>query len=303
MAVALPARIEQVPLAALLAGAVAIAFAPIFFRWSETAPIATAFWRFALATPFLWLIARRAGSPAGRGGPLVGRDRLLLVLAGVLFAGDMIFWHWSLALSSVANATLLANAAPVFVVIGGYLLYRRTVTRLFLAGMATAIAGAAILMDASFALSATRLLGDFFGVVTAVFYGAYMLCIERLAGRLSTAAIMIVSTAVSALVCLPVALIETGPFFPETARGWAVLIGLALVAQVIGQTLVAYGLGRLPVHFGSVSLLLQPATAALLAWLLVAEPMGAQQAVGAVVILAGILLARRGTIAPGARRP
>lgn len=293
--------IERLPLAALLCGAVAIAFAPIFFRWSETAPIATAFWRFALATPFLLLIARRMPAPAGAAGPRSAGDRFLLVAAGVFFAGDMIFWHWSLALSSVANATLLANAAPVFVVIGGYLLYRRTVTRLFLAGMATAIAGAAILMDASFALSATRLLGDFFGVVTAAFYGAYMLCIERISGRMSTAAIMTVSTAVSALVCLPVALVETGPFFPATARGWVVLAGLALVAQVVGQTLVAYGLGRLPVHFGSVSLLLQPATAAFLAWLLVAEPMGAQQAAGAVIILAGILLARRGTVAPTTR--
>ncbi|MGE0745600.1 MAG: DMT family transporter [Rhodospirillales bacterium] len=287
-----PRPIERLPLAALLCGAVAIAFAPIFFRWSETAPVATAFWRLALASPFLWLLARR--ETVARTTPATRGEVALVAGAGVFFAGDLIFWHWSLAWSSVANATLLANAAPVFVVIGGWLLYRRTATKLFLAGMATAMAGAAVLMDASLTLSETRLLGDVFGIVTAAFYGAYMLCIDRLGGRITTLGVMAWSTPVAALVCLPVALLSDGAFAPETLRGWAVLVGLALVAQAIGQTLVAHGLGRLPVHFGSVALLLQPATAALLAWVLLAEPMGAQQAAGAAVILAGILMARRG---------
>jgi drug/metabolite transporter (DMT)-like permease len=299
MPAAAPRPIERLPLAALLCGAVAIAFAPIFFRWSEAAPVATAFWRLALASPCLWLLARR--DAAGPSQPTARGDMALVAGAGVFFAGDLIFWHWSLAWSSVANATLLANAAPVFVVIGGWLLYRRTASRLFLAGMATAIAGAAVLMDASLSLSETRLLGDAFGVVTAAFYGAYMLCIDRLGGRVTTLGVMAWSTPVSAVVCLPVALAADGVFAPDSLRGWAVLIGLALVAQVIGQTLVAYGLARLPVHFGSVALLLQPATAALLAWVLLAEPMGAQQAAGAAVILAGILMARRGAL-PGEPR-
>ena len=40
--------------AALLAGAVAIAFAPIFVRLADVSPAASAFWRVALATPILW---------------------------------------------------------------------------------------------------------------------------------------------------------------------------------------------------------------------------------------------------------
>ena len=36
-------------LVALFAGAIGIAFAPIFVRLSEVGPVATAFWRLALA--------------------------------------------------------------------------------------------------------------------------------------------------------------------------------------------------------------------------------------------------------------
>ncbi len=39
----------------LLAGGVCIAFAPIFVRLSDTGPVASAFWRTALAVPFLWI--------------------------------------------------------------------------------------------------------------------------------------------------------------------------------------------------------------------------------------------------------
>ena len=41
------------PLFALVGGAVAIGFAPIFVRWSEVGLNATAFWRLALMSAYL----------------------------------------------------------------------------------------------------------------------------------------------------------------------------------------------------------------------------------------------------------
>ena len=64
-------RTQRTALIALFAGALAIAFAPIFVRLSEVGPTATAFWRVALATPVLaaWMVAERPGfsrrSPTG----------------------------------------------------------------------------------------------------------------------------------------------------------------------------------------------------------------------------------------------
>ena len=81
-----------------------------------------------------------------------------------------------------------------------------------------------------------------------------------------------------------------------TAYGWLVLAGLALVSHAGGQSLIAYSLAHLPVGFSSVSLLLQPLLAALLAWVLLSEPLRPVQALGAVVILSGVALARRGSV-------
>jgi drug/metabolite transporter (DMT)-like permease len=78
-----------------------------------------------------------------------------------------------------------------------------------------------------------------------------------------------------------------------TLFGWMILVALALFSHAGGQSLIAYALAHLPASFSSVGLLLQPAVAALLAWSLLAEPLGWLQAVGGVVVLIGIVTARR----------
>lgn len=214
-----------------------------------------------------------------------------------LFAGDLAFWHWSLQFTSVANATLLATFAPIYVTLGSFLLFGERFSRLFLFGMALAIAGAGVLMGRSFTVGFDNLLGDVLGAVTGVFFGLYILTVGRLRARFSTATIMLWSTAACALALLPVTLAAGEGFLAATARGWLVLAALALVVHVIGQGLIAYALAHLPAAFSSVSLLIEPTVAALLAWMLFAEALGPVQAAGALVILVGIYLCRRASMA------
>lgn len=283
---------SRIALVVLLGGAVAIAFAPIFVRLSETGPVATAFWRVALAVPALalWRAAERrneAPAPASR------RDRVLLAIAGLCFAGDLAVWHWSIKLTSVANATLLANFAPLIVTPGAYLLFRERFHPCFLLGLAFSLVGAALLMGQSLTLSADHIVGDALGLVSATFYAGYMLAVTGARSRLSSASIMLWSGVVTSLVLAPMAWFSGDILFPATAAGWATLVGLALFSHAAGQGMIAYAFAHLPASFASVALLLQPAVAALLAWLLFGENLGPLQALGAAVIVAGIVIARR----------
>ena len=287
-------------LALLLAGAACIAFAPIFVRLSEAGPTSTAFWRCALAVPVLYVWLRRQ-APAEE--PALSRpDRSYLALAGVFFACDLGVWHLSIQYTSVANATLLANVAPLFVTLGGFLLFRERFTRLFLLGLALALAGAGVLMGESARISPASFGGDLLGVLTAVFYAGYILTVGQLRTRLSTRTVMFWTTLVSAILLWPAALASGEQIIPSSAAGWVTLVALALVCQALGQGLIAFALAHLPAAFSSVSLLLQPVLAALLAWALFAEALGAVQGLGALAVLAGIALARRGSRAPAAER-
>ena len=103
------------------------------------------------------------------------------------------------------------------------------------------------------------------------------------------------SSAAGALSILPFAIYFEGDVVPASFYGWAMLAGLALISHAGGQVAITYALAYLPAAFSSLTLLLQPVVAAILAWLLLAEAVGPLQALGGAIVLAGILVARRGS--------
>src|SRR4051794_30517082 len=278
---------------ALLLGAACIALSPIFVRLSQTGPTATAFWRVALAVPVLWifwLMNKRSGTDHRAAWPL-------LLAAGVAFAGDLAFWHTSIKLTSVANSTLLANLASIFVTLAAWIFLRHKPTGIFLAGLAAALAGVAMLVTTSLEFSGTGLIGDALGLVTAMFYAAYILAVKGLRDRGETVLrLMAFTSTLTAVILLPVALVSGESMLPHTAYGWTILLGLALISHVAGQGLIAYALAHLPATFSSVGLLLQPVIAAFFAWVLLAEPLVPLQIAGGLVVLFGIYVARRGSL-------
>jgi len=284
-------------LAALFAGAVSISFVPILVRVSEVGPIATAFWRFALAVLPLWVwmkVENRNGGGSRR--PHCAADVLRLAAAGFFLAADLSFWHFSIGFTSVANATLLVNFAPLFVTLGAWLWFKQRTTPLFMGGLALALAGATLLIGVSLRFSSRHLLGDGLALLAAVFYGGYILSVKDLRRTFSTATIMTWAGVVSAAILLPLTFLSGERLLGMGWEGWLILLALAVVSHAGGQSLIAYALAHLPAAFSSVSLLLQPVMATVWAWTLLNEAIGPWQAAGGVIVLAGIVIARQGSL-------
>ncbi len=282
----------RLALPALLAGACGIGLAPILVRLAgleAVGPAAAAFWRLALALPFLAAWSRLQAAP-----PPSRLDAFLLVLAGLFFAADLAFWHESIARTRVANATLLAALASALAALASWALFRDRLRVLVAAGLALAIGGAALLMRGS---AGTRhLAGDLLGVLAAVFYAAYLLSVGRLRARCSTAAVMAWSGLGATLGLLAAVGIARERLLPATPAGWTWVAALALLSQLGGQTLIAYALAHLSMAFSAVSLLLQPLVAAGMAWALFGEALGPWQLAGGLLILSGIAAARIGDL-------
>lgn len=277
----------------LLLGGVAIAFSPIFVRLSELGPVATAFWRMALALPAFWLWAVL---PVGRSSParLTGRNYRWLGMAGVFFAGDLMTWHWALKFTTVSNSTILANCAPLLVTLGAWSLFGQRVTRTFVTGLIVAVAGATLLVGAGLSLSSQTWVGDLLSLLTACCYAGYILSVKHARAHFATSAIMAGAGMVACLILLLATLLWGEPLLALSWAGWAVLLGLALICQVGGQSLITYALAHLPAHFSSVTLLVQPALATFFAWLILGEHVGSWPAAGGLIVLGGIFVARLG---------
>jgi len=286
---------------AVVSGGIAIGTAAIFMRLADVSPTASAFWRMALALPLLyvWLKLDNGRSGGAKLGKTSLKDQRVFIIGalvvGFWFSADLFLWHWSVAKTTVANATLLANMAAVFTALAGFLFFRERFSRLFLSGLILALAGAAVLVGQSASINPDFLIGDALGLLTAVAYAGYIIFAARFRGVLTTPQLMFGSAMATTLFLLPIAVFEEGAFWPTGLDGWLPLLGLAWGAHVVGQSLIIYGLAHVPAALGSVSLLIQPVVSALLAWWLFSEALGMAHVVGALLIFAGISAARKGS--------
>jgi drug/metabolite transporter (DMT)-like permease len=284
--------LPALPFMALLLGGVATGFTPILIRMSDVGPVASAFWRFSLALPllWLWLLVHERQRRTGIG--MTSGTRLVW-LAGLFLGADLGVWHWSVYYTTVANATFIGNVAPIFVAIGAWFVFHQHLSRPLLLGMIVAFAGIALMAGPNVGVGGTRLLGDMLAVLAAVFFSIYLLLVKHVRASVTTAQVMAFGTTTSALVLLPIALWAPQPMLPADTHGWTVLVLLALVPQVIGQGAIAYAFAHLPVTVSAVGLMIQPVVAGFCAWLLFGEALGWTGFVGGALVLIGIYLSRR----------
>jgi drug/metabolite transporter (DMT)-like permease len=285
-------------LLALIAGGVAIGFSPVLVRLSDLAPLASGFWRMGLSIPVMVVVALLTAPYARRGGEaFTRRDHVLCILAGLAFGIDIACWHLSIYYTTVTDATLIANLAPLIVTLSAIVLFGERPSPIYMLGFALSISGAIslVLQKSIGAPPIDRVLGDAFGLGAAITYAAYMMISGHLRQRHSAQTIVFYTTVVSGLFMLGVALASGAPMLPGSLMGWAVILGIALISHTGGQGLIIYALGHLPASFSSMTQFIQTAVAALAAWVLLSEPLTVMKVMSAAAILAGIVICRTAT--------
>lgn len=282
-------------LGALVLGGILLGCSPILVRISHIGPIATAFWRLLLAlAPLAVLFANASRSGNVGRVPITAGDHLTAALPGIFLAGDLATWHISLYMTSVTNSTLITNMAPVIVTLASWLFLRERVSGAFVAGLVLSLSGVLVLNAEGFSRSAdSHLRGDLVAMVAACFYAGYFMMLSRARERFSTPTVMLWSTIAAAICILPLALVFERAFVPYALAGWLILLGLGWLVHAGGQGLITFALAWLPATFSSLTLLIQPVVAAVLARFVLAEPLGVRQLAGGSIVIAGILLARR----------
>jgi drug/metabolite transporter (DMT)-like permease len=275
------------PLVALIAANVAMAFGPLFVRLADTGPIAAGFWRIALATPLLMgaaVLLRERPVATARG--LWG----LLALSGLLFALDLGSWHLGILRTTLANSTLFGNSATLIYPIYGFIVAKRWPTRPQGLALAIAAVGGGLLLGRSADLSPQNLVGDLLCLLAGLFYATYFIMMARARKRLRPISTIALSTSASALPLLVMAVATGEQVMPGD---WTPLILLALCSQLVGQGLLIYAIGHLSPLVVGLALLIQPIVAGAIGWIWFGEQPGAADAIGAVLIGVALVLVRR----------
>ena len=287
-----PVPVRLLPLAALLAGNVALAMGPWFVRLADSGPVSAGFWRVALALPVLAILARANKQPLG-GMP---RGVVLAVLAGgVLFGLDIASWHIGIGFTRLANATVFGNAGSLILMVWGFVAWRRLPEGRERPALVAALTGAAILMGRSLEISPLTFYGDLFCLAAGILYAGYLLILKDARKALGSWALLTWSSLGSIPVLLAIALMLGEPLWPTD---WSPIIGLFISSQLIGQGCLVFALKHFSPLVIGIALLTQPAVAALAGWISFGEVLTAVDLLGVALVGSALVLAKVGESTP-----
>ena len=271
---------------ALLLGNIALAFGPWLVRLADVGPVAAGFWRLALALPFLLVVGRIAGQPAH------WPRRALVVtiaIAAIFYSLDLAAWNAGILMTKLANATMFGNSGSFVFAVYGLILARRAPSLKQSLALITAVGGAGLLMSGSYELSSSNFAGDLLTLVAGLFYGGYLIFVERGRTELKPLPLLILATAFSVPILLVISAALGETIWP---RDWTPLLIFALSSQVLGQGLLVYSIGTLPPLVVGLGLLTQPAISATIGWLAYGETLSTSDFIGAAAIALALIVVR-----------
>ena len=276
----------------MAAGALFVSASAVLIDLARVSPGTASFYRCLLALPALAPLAmlERGGRRQSAGG------QVMTVLAGLLFAGDMLLWTAAIGEVGAGLSTVLVNVQVVIVPLLAWAVDREPVTRRFLLSLPPLLSGVVLaggVLESGVGGS-DPVLGMVHAVLAALCYSGYLFLLRRNSGEGRTLRAYLLVT-VSAGTCSLV----VGSWWHgvELAPGWAAVGWLALVAlfgQVLGWLLVALASPRLHSHVGAILLLFTPVGAVALGALVLSERPTPLQLSGCVLILASACMATMG---------
>jgi drug/metabolite transporter (DMT)-like permease len=275
-----------------------IAFSGILYRYAEVSPSTGVVFRCLFGLPILVAVALVEQRRFGR---LPTKTVRLAAIAGIFFAGDLLFWHHAIEAVGAGLATVLGNLQVLVVGLIAWLVFGERPSRSILAALPVVIVGVALISGAvgSGAYGSAPALGVALGLSTACCYAGYLLVIRRGGSDLrrpaGPVAIATASTVVAALIVGVVG--GDLDLMPAPASlAWLALLGVT--SQSAGYLLISLSLPRLPAVVTSIILLAQPVATVALSMGLLGEAPSATQLAGVALVIGGIAIAT----VPGRRR-
>lgn len=274
----------------LFVGAVLISFSPVFVKLVDVSPTTSGFYRALFGglalTAFILLTGRRYS--------FVRAAWLALAASAVFFALDLWFWHRSILYIGPGLSTLLANMQVFFMMGAGVLLLRQRPSVQQLVAVPLAVVGLTMIVGPDWsALAPGYRLGILLGILTAISYAGYMLCMRQ-ARMHSTWPVPVREIAVMSLLVAVMlgasAAIEGESLAITTVSDAGWLLAYGVLSHAVGMMFIASSLARVTTTETGIALLLQPSLSFLWDILFFARPVTPVEITGAVIALAAIFM-------------
>jgi len=256
----------------------------LFGRWAYAdgvAPASLLFMRFALAAPILIALVLWRGSAWP-----TGRSALIAALMGTIFVGNSLAYFVALAHAPAATVAIVFFVYPAIVTVAACVLFREALDMARTLALLLALGGCV----ATLGLTALGALGGAsFALLAAGIYTLYVLLARGIAPDTDPLAQAAVITTVAATLLGGIVSWQ-GLSLPSSTQGWSGVVALAVISTVIAITAFLAGAARLGSTGAATLSAAEPVVAAILAALLLDEPLHAGIVLGAALMVGSTLL-------------
>jgi len=250
-------------------------------------------------TALAWALIARLRGAGLRLAQVDRATRRRIWISGALLGAHFSLWILSLTLTSVAHGAVLVGLQTLFAGLFGLFLGDRVSWRLAF-GVAVALFGTAILTGSD--AGTATLLGDGLAVLAGACSAAYLVVNRGVGHALPLPTLLAWVNGVAALTIGGWVLLSGGEVWVPEAGGVEVIaiLWLGLGPGLVGHGSMNWAARSLPVHVVSLTVLLEPAGAAALAWVALGQSFGLEEVLGAALLLvgAGISASDQGQVAP-----
>ncbi|MGQ0558547.1 MAG: DMT family transporter [Sphingosinicella sp.] len=271
--------------AGLVVANLCLAAGPWLVRLADVGPVSAAFWRLALALPFIAWLGWRHHRPGTATPWLIAA----VALGGLFFAADLAAWHAGILMTRMANATLFGNFASLLFAIYGFVLLRALPRPGQAAALLMAAAGTLLLLGGRLEMSWRNFSGDLLALLAGILYFLYLVAVDRARRTMRAWPVLAIATMAGTLPLLAFAAMLGERILPGD---WTPLILLSIGSQLVGQGLLVWAIGKLSPVVVGLAFLIQPVAAAAIGWLAHGEALSGADLLGAGLICAALVMIR-----------
>ena len=273
---------------AIAVGVLSMALSAILVKLSSSPSGITAFYRMAITVVIMLpFFVRNNLSELIQ---LTKKDWRACIIAGTLLALHFILWFESLNYTSVASSTVLVTLQPLFAFIGTYFIFHEKVVAKSIIAAGIAIVGSVFISWGDFHVSGSAFYGDMAALIASALVTGYFLIGQSVRSHVSLTTYSIVVYSSSAVVLMVYVLLFEGTFLPVKNMDWLFFVLLAIIPNILGHNLFNWAIKWLGANTISMTILLEPVGATILAWFLFDEYLSISQVIGGIVVLLGLTL-------------
>ncbi len=267
----------------------------VYARFSEGNVFANIFFRMIFALPFYGLIMLKGKQYQRNAWYDKGLNIFLLMVVGMFFAFDTLFFFTAINYTSIGFTLLIATCIPIILLPLSVIVYREWPPLLFWPGLILAAIGMYLTIGTGKGGGTgnpEEWKGYLYAFASLVSFGMYMFFLKFCQTNLGIWQKMTYITLATAMTVAITSFISGNTLLLPTAISWLAILGLSLNSQLIGQSMLVFATHRLPLNLSGVLILALPFTGSLYGWLFFNETITWLGFAGMLLCLSGIYLTK-----------